>query len=105
MFQDLRLGVRMLIKHPSFTAVAVLTLALGIGANITIFSVVNAVLLRPLPYPDAERLVFLWSEAPAQNIRERASAYANMADWREQNKSFEDIAVSDPDCGDFDRRG
>ncbi len=96
MFQDLRLGLRMLSKHRSFTIIAVLTLALGIGANITIFSVVNAVLLRPLPYPDADRLVFLWSEAPAQNIRERASAYANVADWREQNKSFEDIAVSDP---------
>lgn len=96
MFQDLRLGLRMLIKHPGFTAIAVLTLALGIGANITIFSVVNAVLLRPLPYPEAERLVVLWSEAPAQNIRERASSYANVADWREQNKSFEDIAVSDP---------
>jgi predicted permease len=96
MFQDLRLGVRMLVKHPSFTIVAVLTLALGIGANITIFSVVNAVLLRPLPYPDAERLVVLWSESPAQNIRERASAYGNVADWREQNKSFADLAVSDP---------
>ena len=86
----------MLLKQPGFTAIAVLTLGLGIGANITIFSVVNAVLLRPLPYPDADRLVFLWSEAPAQNIRERASAYANLADWRKQNKSFEDIAVSDP---------
>jgi putative ABC transport system permease protein len=95
-FQDLRLGVRMLVKQPSFTVVAVLTLALGIGANITIFSVVNAVLLRPLPYPDADRLVYLWSEAPAQNIRERASSYANVADWREQNKSFADIAVFDP---------
>lgn len=96
LWQDLRYGARMLLKQPGFTLVAVLTLALGIGANITIFSVVNAVLLRPLPYPDADRLVFLWSEAPAQNIRERASAYANVADWREQNKSFEDIAVSDP---------
>jgi putative ABC transport system permease protein len=96
MFQDLRYGVRMLIKHPSFTVVAVLTLALGIGANITIFSVVNAVLLRPLPYPDADRLVYLWSEAPAQNIRERASTYGNVTDWREQNKSFEDVAVFDP---------
>jgi putative ABC transport system permease protein len=96
MFQDLRYGVRMLIKHPSFTVVAVLTLALGIGANITIFSVVNAVLLRPLPYPDADRLVYLWSEAPAQNIRERASTYGNVADWREQNKSFEDLAAFDP---------
>lgn len=96
MFQDVRFAVRMLLKHPSFTAIAVLTLAIGIGANITIFSVVNAVLLRPLPYPDAERLVFLWSESPKQNIRERASAYANIADWREQNKSFEDIAAFDP---------
>jgi predicted permease len=96
MFQDLRYGIRMLIKNPSFTAIAVLTLALGIGANITIFSVVNAVLLRPLPYPDADRLVFLWSEAPAQNIRERASTYGNVADWREQNRSFEDLAAFDP---------
>ena len=96
LWQDLRYGARMLFKQPGFTAIAALTLGLGIGANITIFSVVNAVLLRPLPYPDADRLVFLWSEAPAQNIRERASAYANVADWREQNKSFEDIAASDP---------
>ena len=96
MFQDLRLGMRMLIKHPSFTAIAVLTLALSIGANITIFSVVNAVLLRPLPYPDSDRLVFLWSEAPKQNIKERASAYANFSEWRTQNKAFEDLAVFDP---------
>jgi predicted permease len=94
--QDLRLGVRMLIKRPSFTGIAVLTLALGIGANITIFSVVNSVLLRPLPYPEADRLVYLWSEAPMQNIRERASAYANFSEWRNQNKSFEDLAVFDP---------
>src|SRR5262245_36324893 len=94
--QDLRLGVRMLIKHPSFTGVAVLTLALGIGANITIFSVVNSVLLRPLPYPESDRLGFLWTEAPKQNIKERASAYANFSEWRDQNKSFEDLAVSDP---------
>src|SRR5262249_45714452 len=96
MVQDLRFGVRMLLKHPGFTVIAVLTLALGIGANITIFSVVNAVLLRPLPYPDADRLVFLWSEAPMQNVRERTSAYANISEWREQNGSFEDLAVFDP---------
>ncbi len=95
-WQDLRYGFRMLRKNPGFTLVAVLTLALGIGANITIFSVVNSVLLRPLPYADADRLVFLWSESPKQNIRERTSAYANVSDWRDQNKSFEDLAVFDP---------
>ncbi|MEJ7710059.1 MAG: hypothetical protein WKF84_09410 [Pyrinomonadaceae bacterium] len=96
MFQDLQLGVRLLIKHPSFTAIAVLTLALGIGANITIFSVVNSVLLRPLPFADADRLVFLWSESPQQNTKETRSAYANISEWRNQNKSFEDLAVFDP---------
>ncbi len=96
MMQDLRLGVRMLMKHPGFTVISVLTLAIGIGANITIFSVVNAVLLRPLPYPDAEQLVFLWTESPQRNIKERSSAYANVADWRSQNQSFADIAVFDP---------
>jgi len=96
MLQDLRLGVRLLVRHRSFTAIAVLTLAAGIGANITIFSVVNAVMLRPLPYPEAERLVFIWSEVPQQNVRERASAYANFSEWRSQNSSFEDLAVFDP---------
>jgi putative ABC transport system permease protein len=96
LIQDLHFGARMLLKQPGFTLIAALTLALGIGANITIFSVVNAVLLRPLPYPESERLVFLWSEAPRQNIRERASAYANFSEWRNQNKSFEDLAVFDP---------
>jgi predicted permease len=96
MFQDLRLGVRMLIKHSSFTAMTLFTLALGIGANITIFSVVNAVLLRPLPYTDAERLVFIWSEVPKQNIKERTSGYANISEWRDENTSFEDVAFFDP---------
>ena len=96
MMQDIRLGLRMLIKHPGFTVIAVLTLAIGIGANITIFSVVNAVLLRPLPYPEAEQLVFLWSESPQRNIKERSSAYANVADWRTQSQALADIAIFDP---------
>src|SRR5262245_48184685 len=96
LWQDLRYGARRLLNSPGFTATALFTLALGIGANIIIFSVVNAVLLAPLPYPEADRLVYLWSEAPIQNIRERASAYANFSEWRNQNKSFEDLAVFDP---------
>jgi macrolide transport system ATP-binding/permease protein len=95
-WQDLRYGARMLFKQPGFTAVVVLTIGLGIGANITIFSVVNAVLLRPLPYPDSDRLIILWSAVPKQNISERASAYANFSEWRAQNTSFEDLAVFDP---------
>jgi predicted permease len=96
LWHDLHYGLRMLRKSPGFTATVLLTLALGIGANITIFSVVNSVLLRPLPYPDSDRLVFLWSESPMQNIRERASSYANFSDWRKQNTWFEDLAVFDP---------
>jgi len=95
-WQDLRYGARMLLKSPGFTATVLFTLALGIGANITIFSVVNAVLLRPLPYADADRLVFLWTEAPKQNVKERTSAYATISEWRQQNTSFEDLAVFDP---------
>jgi predicted permease len=96
LWQDIRYGLRTMRKAPGFTSVVVITLALGIGANITIFSVVNSVLLRTLPYADAGRLLFLWSEVPKQNIKERSSAYANISDWRNQNTLFEDLAVFDP---------
>ncbi|HJZ83237.1 MAG TPA: ABC transporter permease, partial [Pyrinomonadaceae bacterium] len=96
MFQDLRLALRLLARHRGFTAIAVLTLAVGIGASITIFSVVNAVLLRALPYPQAERLVFLWSNSPQQNLNERPSGYANFSEWRTQNNSFEELTAFDP---------
>jgi putative ABC transport system permease protein len=95
-WHDLRYGSRMLLNSPGFTVTALFTLALGIGANITIFSVVNAVLLRPLPYAGADRLVFLWSEAPKQNIKETATAYATISEWGRQNTSFDDLAVFDP---------
>jgi putative ABC transport system permease protein len=89
--QDVRYGLRMLWKSPGFTLVTVLALALGIGANTAIFSVVNTVLLRPLPFPNGERIVFMgeWS----QQIPEMSVSYPNFADWRDQNTVFEQIAA------------
>lgn len=91
--QDLRLGTRMLFKHPSFSAVAVLTLALGVGANTAIFSVVNGVLLRPLPYAQPERLVQFWETNPLKGWTQATVAPANLFDWQKRNQSFEDIAA------------
>ncbi len=93
LWQDLRYGVRMLWKNPGFTVVAVVALALGIGANSAIFSVVNTVLLRPLPYKDPERLVMVWEDRTARGYPRDTPAPANFVDWREQNKVFEGMAA------------
>src|SRR3977135_986285 len=94
LFRDLRFGARMLLKQPGFTLVAVITLALGIGANTAIFSVVNGVLLRPLPFKDSERLVLVWNKgAEAAGGYRPPLAAADLLDWRAQNRSFESIGA------------
>jgi len=90
LINDLQYGLRMLLKHPLVTAIAVITLALGIGANTAIFSVVNAVLLNPLPFREPDRVVALWESVPNQG-RSRVTP-ANFHDWKKQNTVFEDVA-------------
>src|SRR5882724_9263581 len=98
-WQDLRQGARVLIKNPAFAVVGVLTLALGIGTNTAIFSVVNAVLLRPLPYPDSDRIVTLWESSPRRGLERENVSPPNLKDWREQSRSFEMIAFSSGNSG------
>src|SRR5690349_14815215 len=88
---DLRYTGRQMMKSPGFAVVAILTLALGIGANTAIFSVVNAVLLDPLPYPHSDRLVILFHDKP--NFLQGSISYPNFEDWRRDNRSFEAMAA------------
>src|SRR5262249_45229325 len=90
--QDGPYGLRMLAKSPGFTAVAVLTLALGIGVNTAMFSVVNGVLLHPLPYPNAGELVRLHARKP--NFENGSVSYPNFRDWQRMNRTFAAMAVS-----------
>src|ERR1044072_1778390 len=92
MFKDLQLGLRQLVKHPGFATIAVLTLALGIGANTAIFSIVNAVLLRPLPYLNANRIMILnESSGPGQDY---SVALPDYFDWQRDNTVFEHLAAT-----------
>ncbi|HEV2349247.1 MAG TPA: ABC transporter permease [Terriglobia bacterium] len=93
LFRDLRYGIRMLAKSPGFTAVAVLTLALGIGANSTIFTTINAMLLRPFAIQDLDRTVFVWESIPRQDEYHLGVAPANFRDWKAQAKGFELLAA------------
>ncbi len=90
---DIRYAIRMLLKSPAFTIIAIIALALGIGANTAIFSVVNAVLLRPLPYQTPQELVWLWGTNPQNDIERETASYPDFHDWRQQAQSFTDVAA------------
>ncbi len=93
LWQDLRYASRILIKNPGFTSVAVIALALGIGANSAIFSVVNSVLLRPLPYKDPDQLMMVWEDSSRHGYPRDTPAAANFVDWRDQNQTFQGMAA------------
>ena len=101
LFGDVRFGLRLLQREPGFAATTVLTLTLAIGATTTIFSVVNAVLLQPPPFPEPDRLVTLWQTDPNNANRPVEPAPANFLDWREQATSFEQVAAVEPYSFDF----
>src|SRR5712671_1522258 len=94
LFADLRYGLRLLLKSPGFTSIAVLALALGIGANTAIFSLVDHVLIRPLPYADADNLVMVWEDASIISFPRNTPAPANFVDWKSQNQVFADLAAT-----------
>jgi putative ABC transport system permease protein len=93
LLRDLKFSTRSLLKRPALTIIATLTLAIGIGANSAIFSVVNALLLKPLPFPDPDRIVALWDKVPSRGVERNEVAVANYLDWRAQNKSFEQLGL------------
>ena len=99
MFEDLRYSLRALARSPSFTLVAVVGLALGIGANSAIFTAMNAVLLRPLPYKEAEQLVLLWELNRHNGDHEIKASAPDYIDWKEQNSVFQDIAAFNANSG------
>jgi len=91
--RDVRYAGRMLLRNPGFTTIALLTFAVGIGINTAVFSVFNGVLLRPLPYPDADRITMMWLDNRVQGIKEDIGSYPNYRDWREQNTTYEHVAA------------
>ena len=105
LLQDLRYGARMFVKNPGFTLVAIVTLALGIGANTTIFSVINSLLLKPIPFPDSDRLVLVW-ESRVSDPKSRSIVSApNYWDWQRQNDVFAQMAILDSAGKGYDLSG
>src|SRR6266851_8082225 len=101
LWQDVRYGLRLLGKNPGFTAIAILTLALGIGANTALFSVVNGVLLNPLPFPNPNQLVAVYTKSP--NFQESSISYPNFLDWQKDSHSFASLSAFRSD--DFNMTG
>src|SRR5258708_40097563 len=93
---DVRASVRALTKKPGFTVVVVLTLAVGIAANTAIFSVVNGVLLRRLPYQQDDRIVTVWQSAPQRGVEHEETSPANFFDWLEHSHSFAALGIAEP---------
>ena len=91
--QDLKFAFRRFVKQPGFTLIALFTLALGIGANTTIFSVVNSIVLKPLPYREPDRLAMVWMDNSRINVKEDWHSYPNYVDYRDNSQTFEDIAI------------
>src|SRR5689334_9731089 len=90
---DIRYALRNLIKRPAFTLIAVVTLGIGIGANTAIFSSIYALLLKPLTFPELDRVVAIWDKNPARGVSHNEVAMANYLDWRAQTQSFEHLAL------------
>src|SRR5947209_8808797 len=93
LIRDLRLAVRLLLKQPTFTAITLVALALGIGANTVIFSAFNAVMLRPLPYNDPDRIVTVWDSFPQLGVKKIGVTYANFAELKQRTRVFEPLAL------------
>jgi predicted permease len=91
--KDIRYGVRSLMKRPAHAFIAIITLAIGIGANSAIFSVVNALLIKPLPFPELERIVAIWETQPSRGVVRNEASMANYLDWRAQNQTFEQMGL------------
>jgi len=95
LWQDIRYSARVLLKRPGFALIAIATLALVIGATSSIFSVVNSVLLKALPYSDPERLVLLWGTEPREDNRRGQISFTDLEEWRQQAKSFTEVVAYD----------
>src|SRR4249920_1247731 len=93
-WQDLRYGLRSLVRNPGFSAVAILALALGIGPNSAIFTVVNAVLLKPLPMPEPDRVMMVWQTLLKSGFDQLPATGADYLDWKQQSQSFENMSAA-----------